>query len=380
MAEKFSNDTTLTRLGDFYQHIIALQCCINAEEGDVIYIEQRGDVANEDSTFEVKHHIGGNYMMSDNHVDFWKTLKNWIENFETILSYKNLILYTTAEISKNSKLIQWNTLDKKKKFEVIKEIKNNEKSIPKTIEDFVKKVFNFNTTYTEEHLLSILDRFLISAKQLKIEDKTKSLLQHTFFKVIPPKNRAQFFDLLLGYISSIGRKNPHDWKINVSEFYSFARYNLKDYDSATLPIPNLYRSSTENINNYSEFAFVKELKAVNLEVQIQSAVNDYFRTMSTVTYLMDNEPIVSLSANLSDYQDSIVLTAINLVKDEHSIDLNEHSSEEQKILQSKKCYFKAMLLPLMLVPGYDPNQDFFQRGTIHSLVNSEDNNFSWQYK
>ena len=61
---------TLSRLGDNYQYIIALEHCINAKNGEVVYIEEKGDIAINDKSFEIKHHIDKSHSISDNHIDF----------------------------------------------------------------------------------------------------------------------------------------------------------------------------------------------------------------------------------------------------------------------------------------------------------------------
>lgn len=377
-SAKFKNDTTLTRQGDNYQYIVAFECCINAKERDVVYIEQRGDVATETTASEIKHHSTDGHKISDNHVDFWKTLKNWVENYEVIKTYKFLVLVTTSDIYAKSKLVDWNKLDKNEKFKIITEIKDNKKGVPETISKFVNSVFTFNENYSVNQLLEILERFSISDNQPVIQDKIKEILLHPFFTTIPKNNRKAFFNMLLGHIVSIGRDNPDSWQINIKEFNDFVAYHAKHYCSETQPIPDLYKNATDSVEKYSDFSFVKAMKEIKLDNQIQDAINNYFRTIQTVTYLQDNDPLVQ--QKLSDYQDLIILPDITLIKEQCKNNIEDEDDEVQILRESKNCYFGAMRMPLKLVEGYNPNHDFFQRGTIHSLVNSSSNDFTWQIK
>lgn len=376
MDAKFKNDTTLTRQGDNYQYIIAFECCINGKEGDVIYIEQRGDVASNDTSSEIKHHSGEDHKISDRHTDFWKTLKNWVENYEVIKNYKFLLLITTSNITPSSELIKWNDSTQLEKLAILNKIKDNK--VTDSIKDFVNVIFNFNTDYTSGNLLEILSKFSINYSQPVIQDKIKEVLQHSFFKTIPKGNRLEFFNMLIGHIISIGRDNPLSWQIDISEFYNFVEYNTKHYSSNTQPIPDLYKNSSVDAEKFLEYSFVKDMKSVDLNSQIPNAINDYFRATSTVTHLQENDPLVS--QNLSHYQDNVILSDINLLKAEIENEINDKSDIIQNAKHSRTCYLRAMQLPLKLVEGYNPNHDFFQRGTIHSLVNSNKNNFSWQYK
>jgi hypothetical protein len=371
---KFINDTTLTRLGDQYQYLIALECCINAKsEEDIIYIEQRGDVATSDETTEVKHHSDREHKISDRHTDFWKTLKNWVENYEVISSYKKYVLLTTSGIQEKSKLVDWNVLSKEEKLKQIVDIK--EKKTTDTIKPFVEVVFTFNEKYTEKTLKEILDKFCISYNQPVIEDKVKELLEQPFFKPFPKKNRMPFLDLLMGYILSAGRENAENWQIKISEFNGFVEKNSKNYTSDSLPIPDTYKNVTTTVSTFENRNFVKELKKVDLNDFVQDAVNDYFRTQKTVIDVKNND--LFFTESFSHYQDNVISADLRLIKSNCELDVIDRSNEVERIKHSKRTYFEAMQLELKQIKGYVENKEFFQRGTIHTIVDSEENDFCW---
>ena len=371
---KFKNDTTLTRLGDQYQYLIALECCINAKsEEDIIYIEQRGDVATSDETTEVKHHSDREHKISDRHTDFWKTLKNWVENYEVISSYKKYVLLTTSGINEKSNLFDWNVKTKEEKLEKITEIKKTKTT--DTIKPFVEVVFTFNEKYTEKTLKEILDKFCISYNQPVIEDKVKELLEQPFFKPFPKKNRMPFLDLLMGYILSAGRENAKNWQIKISEFNCFVEKNSKNYTSESLPIPDTYKNVTITVSTFENRNFVKELKKVDLNEFVQDAVNDYFRTQKTVIDVKNND--LFFTESFSHYQDNVISADLRLIKSNCELDVVDRSNEAERIKHSKRTYFEAMQLKLKQIKGYVENKEFFQRGTIHTIVDSEENDFCW---
>lgn len=384
VAPKFKNDTSLTRLGDHYQYLIALECCINAEsEDEYIYIEQRGDVATEDQSTEVKHHSDKDHKISDRHTDFWKTLKNWVENYDVISSYKKLILLTTSSPSENSIIKDWNSLNNNEKFQKITEIKTKvEQAIENKTEKYteIKKlidyIFTFDEKNTQARLLEILDKFFINYDQPIIEDKIKEILKREYFKTY--KRKKEFLEDLLAHIWHEGRNNPKDWKIKVSEFNSYAKYKAGLYTSDTSPLPDLYRDEEAETSAFEEYNFVKELRKIDLENQIQNAVNDFYRTQKTALFLTTNDTF--FADNLSYYQDSIITTDLKLIKDKCKVEITDTTDDGHKIKQSKTSYFEAMQLPIKEIKGYESNQDFFQRGTIHTIVDSEENDFSWIFE
>lgn len=209
MASTFKGDATTKQFGHFYQYFVALECCLNAQEGETIYLENRGDVANDRTVYEVKHHIQKNHKLSERHVDFWQTLKNWVENRQLFKDYDYLILLTTSHIEKGARFDTWNSLDKKHKFELLKRIVQDKET--ETIKPFVKTIFTFTAEYTREDLLDILDRFKIQYSQERIQEKIQELEKLQAFRIIPPKNRRYFiFDLIGNKIERKGIEHPQN--------------------------------------------------------------------------------------------------------------------------------------------------------------------------
>ena len=374
---KFKNDTTLTRLGDQYQYLIALECCINAKsEEDIIYIEQRGDVATNDESTEVKHHSGEDHKISDRHTDFWKTLKNWVENYEVISSYKKLVLLTTSSIQEKSKLIDWNALTKNEKLKTIIDIKA--KKIPDSIKDFVEVVFTYNAEYTEETLLEILDKFCISHNQPVINEKIEAILKEPFFKSYPKKNKIPFLNLLMAYILAAGRENAENWQIKISEFNRYVENHAKNYTSDSLPIPDTYKNATTDISSFKGHNFVKEMQKIDLKPQVQEAVNDYYRTQQTVIEIKNHD--LFFTESFSHYQDNVISSDLKIIKSKCELDIEDKTNESDRIKQSKMAYFNSMQLEVKQIKGYVENKEFFQRGTIHTIVNSEENDFCWGFE
>lgn len=57
------NDATLNKAGDIYQYLVALKDCFELNDGDILQIEQKGDISvitQNGGLFqkEVKHHFG----------------------------------------------------------------------------------------------------------------------------------------------------------------------------------------------------------------------------------------------------------------------------------------------------------------------------------
>jgi hypothetical protein len=99
--KNFSNDATSKILGFDYQKLVALKMCLDAKPNETIWIECKGDVADENSTTEVKHHLG-KHNLTSNSVDVWKTLQNHIEQYNVAENFSRLVLLTTSTIPEDS--------------------------------------------------------------------------------------------------------------------------------------------------------------------------------------------------------------------------------------------------------------------------------------
>jgi len=109
----FKNDNTLKELGNLYKVLIALEKCLNAKPNQHIWIECKGDVATEDTSIEVKHHAD-THNLTSNSEDAWKTIKNYVENFDIAKTFTHLILHTTSSVPDESIFHNWNDLSVKR--------------------------------------------------------------------------------------------------------------------------------------------------------------------------------------------------------------------------------------------------------------------------
>ncbi|AIQ11223.1 hypothetical protein [Paenibacillus durus] len=76
---------------------------------------------------EVKHHVNKSRLI-DRNIDFWKTLKNWLKEFERLNDVKRLILFTTSDIDSASSLYNWNEKNEDERLAILKKIGASVKS------------------------------------------------------------------------------------------------------------------------------------------------------------------------------------------------------------------------------------------------------------
>lgn len=141
---KQKNDDTKTKLGDIYHYYVVLSYCLDLQESETILVEKYGDisiVSEEDSkNLEVKRHQG-EHVLNDRHIDFWKTLLNWVKYHHNMRDFKKLILYTTSNFKENSKLKSWNLVKAHERLKIISEIGHQKTKLKKAFVPFMKPFF-----------------------------------------------------------------------------------------------------------------------------------------------------------------------------------------------------------------------------------------------
>jgi len=90
--KKQSNDATSSTQGTVYQFYVAVLKCFEMVAGQKVIIERYGDVTlGDQEQMELKLY---NQPLTDSHLNFWKTLHNWMRDDFNEDSYEALVLYT----------------------------------------------------------------------------------------------------------------------------------------------------------------------------------------------------------------------------------------------------------------------------------------------
>ena len=119
-ASKLNQDATASSKGTTYQFCVAVQKCYEMVAGQKVLVESKGDVTiDESQQVETKLY---NDVLTDSHINFWKTLYNWMhDNFDP-KPYSSLILYTTQQFGERATISEWNESNSKKRLEILQAI------------------------------------------------------------------------------------------------------------------------------------------------------------------------------------------------------------------------------------------------------------------
>lgn len=363
--DTFSNDNTQKLLGFDYQKLVALEMCMNAKKNDHIWIECRGDVANEDTSTEIKHHIGS-HNLNNNSVDFWKTIKNYVQEKHITEAYNHLRLHTTSSIPEDSIFYEWNNLTAKQKRKKLIE------HIPSaTIKDYHAQV----KACPAAELESILGKFHIKSGQLTVDQKWLEIKDHPMLVIVPESFRDDAIGLLYGHITKTAIDNDKRWQISVNEFRRVAETCLSRFTSGKTPFPT---TPQPNIDHSGEnFIFLGRMRDINLNPRlIEFALSDYLRAQSSLIDMLKMNP--TLSTPLQEYDRGLHRG----MESEKLIHLErvtpEEINTEEANRKSRELYHSCKRTPVEQIHEVEGLQKYYRDGRIDHQV--ETTGFEWKFK
>lgn len=364
MAENFSNQATPKYLGYVYQVLIAIEQCFQAKPNEVIWIECRGDVYNGSDSTEVKHHFEPTNL-TDNSVDFWKTLKNLVT--EDVSEFNSLILHTTASIPNNSIFYEWNELSKNQKYE---RLKNN--SPTETVkDDYDKSITNF----PKKDLLPILEKLSIKSSQLNVKEKWEELKSSRLLSHLNDEFKDAALHSVYGYVNERAINNRYNWHIKINDFDSARKRASSKWTENKIPFEFIGKSEVDCGDQ--SFLFIDEMNKINLRSKpIESAISDYLRAQINQITLLKLQP--SIMPEILDTYDKLVLESQESLKQEYAERIEEGDLETEKSLStSRDLYHKSKNQQLINIPEVNNTQQYYQSGRMHHNVNEEC--FVWRF-
>ncbi|PSJ90169.1 hypothetical protein C7R93_22595 [Brevibacillus fortis] len=369
---KQKNDDTKTKLGDIYHYYVVLLYCLELEENETILVEKYGDISiiseKVSKNIEVKRHQD-EHILSDRHLDFWKTIRNWVTYHQNMRDFKKLILYTTSTFGEKSNLKSWNSVKAYERLRILMEIGQEVKKAEEGFRPIYESIFKQDV----ENILTILEKVELYSNQTDIVDIEKKIMKNSFFKSIKKSERKPFINSLMGHILTLPVDKPHNWEISCEDFESLACEVRNRFTSTSggLRLPPNTPDSPQDNEIFKDRKFVREIKDIKYDGKIPSAISNYWRTQQAIFYSSIDNPTFNL--DLGEFQKDI---RDSLIEFKTSFqDECDHTDPEDIIHKSKRLYDKAMEMQANDFYSVKPNRPFFQRGIIHKVV--EERGFSW---
>lgn len=376
MASPAKNNAALSQLGNLYQYLMVLKICLEAPAGAIINLEQLGDITTADYQYEIKHHDNPEHVLVDTHVDFWKTLKNWVDNYDLLKTFSNLVLLTSSIVRAESLLGQWNAAAPHDRYSNLKmkadEILDQPTSY-KTIIPYVHKIYEFSANYDQEKLACILSRVTIKHSSDGALKLYNGLVAHIAFSATPIKSRANMVRSLLGMIAVKGITAPGAWDIERDEIHHFLITQTAVINNGgVIYYPDLKHATCgEEIFRHR---CIEQIRFIPYEKQVFSAAQDYYYYTLTVGITADEDPFI-----LKEFQktEEGIGDDLDLDKVSSCLELAKAPITEDALVRASKQLYVTSLRNVR-VGGTDGSAEAkkFNRGMLHSYVNTSE--FCWR--
>lgn len=377
MSNEPKNTAMPTILAFHYQILLALQKCFAISSSQAVWIEKDGDISiisknKEDSEqIEVKDYKSP---LTDNHENFWKTLKNWLAPEFDHKQYVHLILHTTQTFGQNTKFSSWNNQDTENKFEILKSIynKNIEKDNKRKENDLSetsiyliqREIFENNE---ERTIKEVIEKIIINDESDDLSSLRKKFSGY-LKNSIPEYNQQFYIRGLIGFIYDLATEDK--WCIHEKEFTEECLRLTAKYCKNTITIPQFQgiQASEEDIKNYEDKLFVRKIKDIQYEKVLPDAVGNWIELRNTLNEEFDENPLYKNET--FNYQKKL----INRFKNFY----NEAQLEEgDYIKKSKHLYNSFIKDPPINIDNTIPPIEY-KNGLIHDAMDNEANNIKWK--
>lgn len=377
---KLINDASESIGAIIYQYYIALDKCFELSANESIFIEKFGDVSSHTQQIEVKHYSD---KLTDSHINFWKTVNNWLVTTFDYTQFKHLILLTTQDFGTNTHLEKWNDATDIERINILNTIKkdteirhntakskNNSKEKPKTL----KLMESVLASESLERLNQIIPKIII-ANATPISHEYYEMIKSKYLKGIPLNNKNLVMDTMLGFLISPEIKE-NSYKITYEVFSKQVEEVTAQYNSTTIIFPKRFLNEkieeAERKEHINEI-YIKKILDIEYKDAIPDAITHYVVTNKTIAEELMNR--ISNKQVYSAYQQEI----IHQIKPKYA-SACRNAKEETLINQSKDYYDNIMGLSSPAFGSYNDTPTIFKNGMIHILANDDSNVITWKLK
>lgn len=282
---KLANDATRLLEAIGYQLIVTLEYCHDLVEGQTLWLEVFGDVTVSRSVqVEVKNFIED---LTDGHINFWNTLKNWMSPKFKQDKYSELILLTTQSYGATAELRHWNQLTAGERLTLLENVLTySEARLAASANKASKAVQTQRFVMANERrnvLLDIIEKVKIVSGEPGLEVRAEEA-KSRYGKGLDPSKRGDYFEALLGYLIE-PCLSKDGWKVTYDDFDLKIATLFSRYGRNSRKFPVVDKSVFENVDvsDYSNRLFVKKLHEIEYAEIVPTAILEHMLTVHTIS-------------------------------------------------------------------------------------------------
>lgn len=373
---RLTNDASASTKGTVYHLYTTVLKCHEMGEGQTVYVERFGDVTKSgDEQVEIKHY---NDTLTDSHLNFWKTLSNWMEPGFDETKYRSLILQTTQDFGSRASLRSWNDSRVSERIAMLKRIhsasngrKRTKTAKKKKMTDAVtasafyqRKILDPSKTAKLERVVA---RLVIAANSPALQPLYEQL-KHQVCKGVLVGKQEDFLNTLVGFVTSPAVISANTWEITYDQYTQKFRELTAMYCHETRQFPTKFDDtingpSTDAVVDCRYRAFVKKIEDIQHHEVISDAINHYLAASHMVleelrSYEVPDDVPRRYSNHLRDVFSPRYRKALRNVRDV----LND----------SKNFYDETVSEPPPQLHTFTDTPIAFRNGMLHMLLDDND--------
>lgn len=364
------NAALTTALAFHFQVLIGVDKCFSLEEGQSIWFEKDGDIslispdASESTQTEAKNYSAA---LTDHHENLWKTLKNWLAPEFNHSEYGALILHTTQEFGKTTRLKNWNTLNADQRILVLKEIfaERTKNPLSNGKESDVFKLQAAVMAVDEMLLKNVLGKVTLFTEAHNEQELEKKIISKPVG--IPKNNLKSYLHGLIGFVYA--QATQQSWFIKHQDFFAkceelTALFHKKEF---TFPAFSGYEATGLDVESHQERPFVKKIVEIEHHEMIPDAVGNWLELQNSLLVQLDEYPL---------YKDKTIAYQNQLVK-KFKLAYSSAQLEATDKIKSSKLLYNSTIGEQPLNMGNDTPPIEYKNGLIHDAMDDEERDLKW---
>lgn len=376
------HDASASTKGTIYQLYVAVQKCFELVSGQKVLIEKAGDVTISDSQqVETKLYRDP---LTDNHLNFWKTLNNWMQDKFDDTGYSSLILYTTQQFGGHAMIAEWNGADHSRRIKILEAIhsqaeereeqrkKKNpaDKTSTPEVLLFQRRILD---TAKRDKLCRIIEKFVIASCSPLLDELYKRISDQ-YCKGILDGKRNDFLNSLLGFVISPEAIQGNSWEITYEQFDAkvgelrplYARetriFPTKHFDGATT-------QSESDVEPYHGRLFVQKINDIDYHDVISQAIYEYIGASRTVLEEFKNYEVPR--SRHTNYEQEVLAVFQARYR-------NAARNVSDVIRDSKNFFDQISAEEPPSFTGFDKPPRAFRNGVIHMNCDDPEKMLKWR--
>ena len=365
------NASLTTALAFHYQVLIGLNKCFSLADGQSVWFEKDGDVSfssqstSESNQTEVKNYSAA---LTDHHENLWKTLKNWLAPEFNHTLYGGLVLHTTQEFGKTTRLKDWNTQTAEQRLQVLKDIfeERTKEQLSDKAPSKIIKLQKEVMASDKSLLMLVLEKVNLFTQADDAEELEKKILSKPVG--IPKNNLKSYLEGLIGFVYA--QSTQQSWSIKYSDFAAKCEELTALFCKREFTFPSFsgYEASKPEVILHQDKPFVQKIINIDHFDMIPDAIGNWIELHNSLDKELDEFPLYRKKTTA--YQDQLIK--------KYKLAYSSAQLDTVDQITKSKLLYNTTISEAPLNMGNDIPPIEYKNGLIHDAMDDDQRDLKWR--